>query len=137
MDVDSFLQALHALEERHDPAPLLALFAPTAEVWSPRYAAPLRGPEGVAQFWRDYRAAFREVRTVPLTIIQEALRAAVEWTATGTTTETGRRLTYQGATILEWRGNRLQRLASYFDARLFLPVPPHVEPAVRPLTPPR
>ena len=123
MRAQTFIDALAAIEQRHDLGPMTALYADDAELTNPNEPAPLHGPEGAERFWRAYRGAFKEIRSEFRTVLEDDGSALLEWTSTGRL-ETGEAVRYDGVTAIEWTGDRLRRFRAYFDPRDLTATPP-------------
>ncbi|HZH03158.1 MAG TPA: nuclear transport factor 2 family protein [Myxococcaceae bacterium] len=109
-----FIEALHTLEQKGDLEPLVSLFSDAAELSNLAAPRVFRGPEAIRQFWREYRGTFRELRSDFRNVIESGDRVALEWETTGTA-HTGAPIEYQGVSILEFDGDRLNRFFAYFD----------------------
>ena len=116
MRAQIFIDALHAIEQRGDLAPMIALYDDAAELTNPNEPAPLRGREGAEHFWRVYRDSFAQIESTFRQVLESERGALLEWTSTGRLA-TGADLRYDGVTALEWEGDRLRRFRAYFDPR--------------------
>jgi hypothetical protein len=118
--VEAFIDALHRLEERGEPEPLLQQFAPDARLRTLTHEEPLEGREQIAGFWQQYRSQFQRIESrFERTIVSEE-QAALEWEAEGTLSQGGRGISYRGVTLLRRGENGLSEFASYYDPQPFL-----------------
>jgi limonene-1,2-epoxide hydrolase len=114
MDARTFIDALHALEDRGELEPMVALFADDADLRNPSHVGPHRGPDGARRFWSAYRGTFRDIHSEFRHVLEDGGSALLEWTSRGRTTG-GLDVAYDGVTVLEWEGDRLRRFRAYFD----------------------
>lgn len=123
---DRFTAALNEAEARHDPAPLLALFDPQAELASVAKPDPVRGQDGAKQFWDEYLGAFQDVRSEFTRVVAGGPVAVLEWVSEGTL-PTGKPIRYRGVSVLEVVGERVSRFRTYYDSAVFV-APPAATP---------
>ena len=114
-----FMQAVQRFERTGDPDPLVALFHDDGEAVSLGRTEPARGREEIEEFWRDYRAAFRSVRSEFTHVIEGEGGAVLEWMSRGVRAD-GERVEYKGVTVLEVDGDRILRCRTYYDSAVFL-----------------
>lgn len=120
--VRSFVAALRGFEQSSDPADLVVLFADDAT--ATRLDA--RGERtDVAEFWREYRAQFRELSTTFFDAIETDDQCALEWTSEATLTN-GRPISYRGVTVLDLDSEKITRLRTYYDSAAFVAQPAEV-----------
>lgn len=110
----AFLEALRALEERRDVAPLLALYADVCETRSAHDPRPHSGREGAERFWRAYRAAFHKVRSHARAVVEDDSHVLIEWTSRGESIH-GAPFEYSGVSVLEIDDDGIRRFCAYFD----------------------
>lgn len=124
MNSQTFIDALHALEDREEVAPLARLYATDAVVWSPRveHTQLPKGSDGAGRFWHEYRAAFQKVRSEFLSVTDADSRSVLEWESSGAMRD-GSPFTYRGVSVVEWDGDRIRRFATYFDPSALPTVP--------------
>jgi hypothetical protein len=72
-----------------------------------------RDHEGLREFWASYRSTFGEMKSEFGNVILTDDRAALEWTARGTSS--GDSVSYDGVSILEIEGDKVRRFMAYFD----------------------
>jgi ketosteroid isomerase-like protein len=114
-----FMRALQELERTGEVGPLLALFHDDAEIVNLGRTEPTRGREEIEGFWRDYRAAFRTIRSEFLNVIEGETGSVLEWVSRGARTN-GEPVEYKGVTVLEVEGGRIQRCRTYYDSAVFM-----------------
>jgi ketosteroid isomerase-like protein len=117
---EEFMHALQRFEATDDLPPLLALFHADGEALTLGRTEPARGLEELEGFWRDYRSAFREIRSEFSHVIEGKDGAVLEWTSRGALAN-GERVEYKGVTVLETAADRVRRCRTYFDSAVFLP----------------
>ena len=125
---DRFIQALHAAEESHDPAPLAALYAAESECMNLSKDEPETGVEGARKFWGEYLRAFKTVRSEFHNVLATDDHAVLEWTSTGEL-PTGKPIEYRGVSILEYAGDKVRKFHSYYDSAAFVAALATTEPA--------
>lgn len=111
---DTFIEALHALEDGKDAEPLAALYAPGSVVGNVHAPDGFHGLDGARQFWTEYRGTFQTLHSEFRNVIATDTRTALEWTTTGTSFG-GKPVEYSGVTILETEGEQVTRSCAYFD----------------------
>jgi ketosteroid isomerase-like protein len=112
-----FVDALAKLEESGELEALVALFAEDAQLSNVASRRVFSGPEGVRQFWRDYKGMLAQVRSTFRNMIESADRVALEWETQGTA-QNGAAVSYEGVSIIEWDGDKIRRFYAYFDPGL-------------------
>lgn len=115
MNSQTFIAALHQLEETGDAGPIVALYGDGAEVWNVRLAQPMVGRDGARRFWEEYRDAFGEIHSEFRAIVENDGKAALEWESRGTLKADGSPFRYQGVSIVEWSADAISRFAAYFN----------------------
>lgn len=118
--VRRFQEALQRAEASGDVEALVALFDPEAELMRLNHLEPARGQEGARRFWQGYLAQFEVVRTEfgPAVLGEHA--AAFEWLSEGTLAG-GQPIRYRGVSVLEFKGEAVACLRTYYDSAAFLP----------------
>jgi ketosteroid isomerase-like protein len=109
-----FIDALHALELKHDVEPIVALFAEDAELAGPTTDGPQRGRDGARRFWQRYRHAFDEVGSSFRHVVRDGRAALLEWTSRGRLAD-GTPFEYGGVSVLELDGDAIRGFRTYFD----------------------
>lgn len=117
--VDSFVDALHALERDGDVEPLVALFTDGTELRKLDHHTVSHGRDGARDFWREYRSAFGEIWSEFATITVGEQSAALEWTSTGTTAG-GEAISYTGVSVLDGGDGTITGFRTYYDSAAFL-----------------
>ena len=90
----------------------------------------LRGPEGLATFWRGWKDAFSDARTEITAIVVEGNRAAIEFIGRGThdgtfvtpmgdLAPTGRKVEVQFSAVWEFKDEKITASRIYYDAATF------------------
>ena len=124
MNAETFISALRAVEEQGDVSAMVRLYADDAELRNPTDQQPHTGPQGAEQFWTAYRHAFERIQSDFHAVVERDGQAMLEWTSRGRTA-TGNDFEYDGVTVLEYNGDRVQRFRAYFDpADLAVPMTP-------------
>ncbi|MCY7342931.1 MAG: nuclear transport factor 2 family protein [Pseudonocardia sp.] len=116
----NFVAALRKFEQDSDAAPLVALFATDAV--TERLDARGERHGEVEQFWQEYRAQFREIRTTFFNAVEGQDQVALEWRSQAILTD-DRPLTYRGVTVIDLDGDAIVRLRTYYDSAAFVLVP--------------
>ncbi|MFY1827423.1 nuclear transport factor 2 family protein [Myxococcus fulvus] len=109
-----FVEALSSLEEDGDLEGLVALFSDDAHVSNVASSRVFKGKEGARQFWREYKATLRRVKSSFRNMIEAGDRVALEWESHGTA-QNGAAVAYEGVSIIEWDGEHIRRFYAYFD----------------------
>lgn len=116
-DPKAFTDALDALEQRGDAAPIAALYADDADLSNPLVQHRYRGRDGARDFWSMYRGAFQSIRSEFQHIVSDERSALLEWTSRGTRQD-GQPVEYRGVTVLEYGGDgAIRAFRTYFDPR--------------------
>jgi ketosteroid isomerase-like protein len=118
---EQFAAKLHDLERTRDPQALIAIFSEDAQLRRAPQNREYRGLDGAREFWNEYLRMFRDVTTTFDAVTQTQGRAALEWHST-CTLENGAEVTYQGCTVIESDGERVNRLRTYYDSAAVLGV---------------
>ena len=120
---EKFMQALQQSEQAKDVTPLVALFNEDAEVSNIALHEPLRGSEGVREFWQKYLEQFQNIRSTFNQVLEQQAESGghivLEWQSDGTLRQ-GAPISYRGVSILETTGDRVQRFRSYYDSAAFI-----------------
>jgi hypothetical protein len=116
---DSFVEALHKLEEDEDVEALLAIHTDDCEVGNVSVSGTFRDHDGLREFWTSYRSTFGEMRSEFRNVFATEEGAALEWTTEGTSN--GDSVSYAGVSILEIEGDKVRRFMAYFDTRNLTP----------------
>jgi ketosteroid isomerase-like protein len=115
----SFAGALQAFEADADPASLTPLFADGATV----LRLDARGERtDVEQFWREYRDQFTDISTTFTHPVQGDGACVLEWDSEARLAN-GRPVEYRGVTVLEFDGDAISRLRTYYDSAAFVAIP--------------
>jgi hypothetical protein len=112
---ETFINALHKLEETNDPNEIAALYAENAEIVNVVSPKKFTGTDGAREFWTSYRETFGEMHSEFRNQIVAENRAALEWTTRGASKDE-HEITYSGVTILEFDGDKISRSCAYFNA---------------------
>ena len=67
-------------------------------------------------FWTNYRAAFGDICSVFQNEVYFDNEAVFEWTTEGKS-KNGRKIKYEGVSILETKGEKITRFFAYFDPK--------------------
>ena len=115
-----FAKALQSFESDGHIEPLLACFAPEAEIASIGLVEAHRGVDGAKEFWTAYRSLFDRVLSTFTHAHTTNDLAVLEWQSTGALAG-GQPITYRGVTILEYTGQLIRRFDTYYDSAAFVP----------------
>lgn len=121
---DTFITALHTLEESRDAGPISALFAFDADTSNPLVKHSGEGKQGAEAFWTGYRSAFETIRSEFRNIVEDEHVAILEWVSEGTSKEGPVR--YGGTSVIEHGDDGITAFRAYFDPTQ---VPPPVKGA--------
>lgn len=110
---DTFIDALHKLEESRDAGPIAALFAPDADVSNPLVKHSGEGKQGAEAFWTSYRAAFETIRSDFRNIVENEKVSILEWVSEGSLKEGP--LRYGGVSVVEFGDGGITAFRAYFD----------------------
>ena len=111
-----FVEALRKLEEDRDLEVLVAIHTEDCDVGNVAVSKTFNGHEGLREFWTGYRNTFDRMKSEFRNVFaDEAGRAALEWTTEGTSN--GNTVSYDGVSILEIEGDKVDRFRAYFDPR--------------------
>jgi len=116
---DSFIEALHELEEDRDAEALVEIHTEDCEVGNVSVSETFRGHDGLREFWSEYRKTFGEMKSTFRNVFATEDGAALEWTTEGTSN--GETVAYDGVSILEVEGGKVRRFMAYFDSRRLTP----------------
>ena len=113
---DRFVEALRKLEEDRDVEGLVEIHTEDCDVGNVAVPKTFSGHEGLREFWTGYRDTFGEMRSEFRNVFaDEAGHAALEWNTTGTAN--GNEVSYDGVSLLEIDGGKVNRFRAYFDPR--------------------
>lgn len=118
--VQSFIDALHGLEDDQDLQPMLAQFTDDIRLRNLVHEQPLDGPEGARRFWQGYRDQFGRIHSAFERVLVADDQAALEWHAEGTLSQGGREVSYRGVTLLKRGEGGIAEFTSYYDPQPFL-----------------
>lgn len=116
---DTFIAALHTLEESRDVGPIAALFAPDATTSNPLVKHAGEGKQGAEAFWTSYRAAFETIRSEFRNIFEDDNVAILEWVSEGSSKEGP--VHYGGVSVVEYGEGGVTAFRAYFDPTQVLP----------------
>ena len=119
-----FATALQTFEKDGDAAAFAALFADDAT--TQRFDSRNEHHGEVAKFWEEYRGQFQKVSTTFTDVVEGGDRAALEWTSDGTLAD-GRPIRYSGVTVVDFSGDTITTLSTYYDSAQFTAVPATTE----------
>ena len=109
-----FIETLHRLEEQNDLDAMVALYTDEAELSNPVDTTPHRGQDGARRFWEMYRTSFREIHSEFRNVAASENVAFMEWSSRGRAAD-GSPVEYDGVTVVEFQGDKVQRFRAYFD----------------------
>jgi len=112
----TFIDALHRLEETSDVEPIASLYSDGADIANPVTRHEHSGPDGAREFWSSYRGTFAEIRSDFHNVLENGDTAVLEWTSRGRAADGGE-IRYSGVSVLEFEGDRIQSFRAYFDSR--------------------
>lgn len=118
---ETFMQALQQTEQTKDASQLIGLFADEAEISNLSLKEPMRGKEGVREFWQNYLHQFDHIRSEFTEVSEMDGKAFLEWKAQGAL-RGGQPISYEGVTILKIEQDHIQRFYSYYDSAAFIQV---------------
>ena len=110
---DRFIDALDVLETRRNAEPLAALFSDHADIGNVIVPEKFHGRKGAVDFWTKYRNTFESLRSTFRNRVVQENRIALEWTTEGLSG--GAQVKYDGVSILEVEGDKINRFRAYFD----------------------
>lgn len=116
-ETESFINALHALEEKGDVEPLAERF--TVDAALTNMARTEHGHDGVRQFWSGYRHQFGRIRSTFSKVIESDAHAVLVWTSRGTLAR-GQPIEYRGVSVLTWRADKVARFETFYDSAAFV-----------------
>ncbi len=116
---DTFIAALHTLEDDRDVGPIAALFAPDATTSNPLVKHPSEGKQGAEAFWTMYRASFETIHSEFRNIVENDEAAILEWVSEGASKEGPVR--YGGTSVIEYGEGGITAFRAYFDPTQVLP----------------
>ena len=116
----TFATALQTFEKDGDAAAFAALFADDAV--TQRFDARNERHGEVEQFWQEYHAQFESISTTFSDVVEGGDRAALEWTSEGSLVD-GRPLSYRGVTVVDFDGEKISKLSTYYDSAQFAATP--------------
>ena len=117
-----FITELHCIEDG-DAAGInriVDMFSDSAELANPiieRNGSGRTGRDQIADFWREYSAAFQHIHSEFFDITASDHSAGLFWRSTGTNA-TGQPLEYEGVSLLELDDTgKIARFKGFFDTR--------------------
>jgi len=114
---EKFIGALTELESARDVEMLVALFADDCEIGNIVVSENFQGLDGVRRFWTHYRAAFNDVCSIFQNEVYSGNKAQLEWTTVGKS-KNGRKIKYDGVSILETENEKIKHFYAYFDTQI-------------------
>lgn len=118
---EQFATKLQELERTRDPQKLITLFSDDVELRRAPQNREYRGLDGARDFWSEYLRMFPEVATTFDAVTQSEGRAALEWHSK-CKLENGAEVSYMGCTVIESRGERVNKVRTYYDSAAVLGV---------------
>lgn len=115
-----FMHTLQHIEETGDVEPIVALFSDEAELSNLAMSEPLKGRDGVRQFWQRYLSVFEQIRSQFTNVVEGDGTVVLEWLSKGTLSSSGA-IDYQGVSVLEIKDGQVHRFRTYYDSAAFLP----------------
>lgn len=115
-----FMHALQHSEETGDIEPLVTLFSDDAELINLAMLEPLKGKEGVQQFWKKYLSVFERIHSQFINVVESNETSVLEWISKGKLS-TSEEITYRGVSVLEFNHGQVHRFRTYYDSAAFLP----------------
>jgi ketosteroid isomerase-like protein len=113
---DRFVDALHKLEEDRDVEALVEIHTEDCDVGNVAVPKTFSGHEGLREFWTSYRDTFGNMRSEFRNVFaDDAGHAALEWNTSGDAN--GNDVSYDGVSLLEIEGGKVNRFRAYFDPR--------------------
>ena len=112
----TFATALQTFEQDGDAASFAKLFA--SDAITQRFDARGERRGEVEQFWKEYRDQFRSVSTTFYDVVEGGDRSALEWSSEAELSD-GRPITYRGVTVIDFDGDKIIRLRTYYDSAQF------------------
>ena len=114
-----FVDALGELHRGDDVEPLVALFTDDATLDKAGMPHGQSGKDGARTFWEQYRRVFGEIDSTFHNVVTGDGIAFLEWTSTGTLTN-GSAFSYDGVSVLESGGDRIEAFRTFYDTAAFL-----------------
>ena len=114
-----FVNALGELHRGDDVEPLVALFTDDATLNKAGMPHGQSGKDGARTFWEQYRRVFGEIDSTFHNVVTGDGIAFLEWTSTGTLTN-GSAFSYDGVSVLESDGDRIEAFRTFYDTAAFL-----------------
>ena len=112
----TFIDALHRLEEQRDLDTIAGLYTADADVSNPIVPHQHRGTQGAREFWQSYRNTFREIHSEFRNVLDDGKTAMLEWTSSGKAND-GKEFSYRGVSVLEYSEEGIRAFRAYFDPR--------------------
>jgi hypothetical protein len=116
----AFIRAVWDCEQSRSADGVCALFAPGATLDSIAFGSPIVGPKSIAAFWKEYLTHFQSITTKFHHAIDTPGTTVLEWSSTGKLTD-GTPIHYRGVTILDWSGEQVKSMRTYYDSAAFMP----------------
>ena len=113
---DKFVESLRKLEEDRDVEALVEIHTEDCDVANVAVPRTFSGHDGLREFWKGYRDTFGEMRSEFRNVFaDDAGHAALEWNTSGEAN--GKKVSYDGVSLLEIEEGRVSRFRAYFDPR--------------------
>lgn len=116
----NFMHTLQQTEETGNVEPLVALFSEDAELINLAMSEPLKGQDGVRQFWQKYLSVFERIHSKFTHVVESDDTAFLEWISEGALS-TSEPVQYRGISVLETNNGQVHRFRTYYDSAVFLP----------------
>ncbi len=118
---DNFMTALEHIESSRHFEPMRDLFSTGAELAN--LAGKEHGRDAALRFWTRYRDQFAEIKSTFSKIIESDNGAVLTWQSDGRLAN-GQSISYKGASILTYDGDRIAHFETYYDSAAFLQTGP-------------
>ncbi|MBC7796127.1 MAG: nuclear transport factor 2 family protein [Pyrinomonadaceae bacterium] len=112
---EKFMGALTELESGRDVEMITALFADDCEIGNAAEQERFRGTEGARKFWTNYRNVFKDVCSIIQNETYSDNNAVLELTTEGKI-KNGRKIKYDGISVMETESEKIVRFYAFFDA---------------------
>ena len=100
--------------ETRDAELAAALFTEDATYQEHPFHEPILGQDGIRRYWEGATGKHRDVEFAWTPVVSSGALHIIEWSAKFTRSDAGRRYELRGAMILEFRGERIERLREYW-----------------------
>ncbi|MBM9466439.1 nuclear transport factor 2 family protein [Nakamurella leprariae] len=115
----AFADAVVRLESSGDLGTFVDLFADDAELVRPETGQQLAGRDGARDYWQQYLAQFRVIRSEFSRVAEGDGLGVLEWQSTGRLAGGGD-ISYRGVSLVDFASDgRVSRFATYFDTAKF------------------